>query len=198
MKINENDVSAIVRQVVAKLNLTEPQSQNGLFDDMNDAIVAAKKAQQIVKKMPLDAREKVIANILQLGSKSVRQIMTPRTVTFSVSATLTIKEAAKMEDKWRMHSRVPVFEGEVDNVVGIIPGTDPKLKSEAVVYSAHWDHLGIDDSKQGDNIWNGAIDNGSGTSPCSACLATAACTQSRATAYGLMPWMSASARPSPS
>ena len=63
MKINENDVSAIVRQVVAKLNLTEPQSQSGLFDDMNDAIAAAKKAQQIVKKMPLDAREKVIANI---------------------------------------------------------------------------------------------------------------------------------------
>ena len=63
MKINENDVSAIVRQVVAKLNLTEPQSQSGLFDDMNDAIAAAKKAQQIVKRMPLDAREKVIANI---------------------------------------------------------------------------------------------------------------------------------------
>jgi Zn-dependent M28 family amino/carboxypeptidase len=37
-----------------------------------------------------------------------------------------------------------------------------QLKSEAVVYSAHWDHLGIDESKQGDNIWNGAIDNGSG------------------------------------
>jgi Zn-dependent M28 family amino/carboxypeptidase len=48
------------------------------------------------------------------------------------------------------------------NVVGIVPGTDARLKSEAVVYSAHWDHLGIDENKQGDNIWNGAIDNGSG------------------------------------
>jgi hypothetical protein len=48
------------------------------------------------------------------------------------------------------------------NVVGIVPGTDARLKSEAVVYSAHWDHLGIDESKQGDNIWNGAIDNASG------------------------------------
>lgn len=63
MKINENDVSAIVKQVVAKLNLTEPKSENGLFEDMNEAIAAAKAAQQIVKKMPLDAREKVIANI---------------------------------------------------------------------------------------------------------------------------------------
>ena len=52
MKINENDVSAIVKQVVAKLNLTEPKSENGLFEDMNEAIAAAKAAQQIVTKMP--------------------------------------------------------------------------------------------------------------------------------------------------
>jgi Zn-dependent M28 family amino/carboxypeptidase len=48
------------------------------------------------------------------------------------------------------------------NVAGIVPGTDPKLKDELVIYSAHWDHLG----KQGDgpdNIYNGAVDNGSGT-----------------------------------
>jgi Zn-dependent M28 family amino/carboxypeptidase len=48
------------------------------------------------------------------------------------------------------------------NVVGIVPGSDAKLKSEAVVYSAHWDHLGIDDAAKGDHIWNGAIDNASG------------------------------------
>ncbi|TFW30301.1 M28 family peptidase [Massilia horti] len=48
------------------------------------------------------------------------------------------------------------------NVAGIVPGTDPKLKDELVIYSAHWDHLG----KQGDgadNIYNGAVDNASGT-----------------------------------
>jgi uncharacterized protein (DUF885 family)/Zn-dependent M28 family amino/carboxypeptidase len=45
------------------------------------------------------------------------------------------------------------------NVVGMVPGSDPVLKSEAVVYSAHWDHFG----KLGERIWNGAIDNGSGT-----------------------------------
>ena len=63
MQFTDNDVSAIVKQVVAKLNLTEPTGSMGLFDDMNDAIAAAKKAQEVVKKMPLDAREKVIANI---------------------------------------------------------------------------------------------------------------------------------------
>jgi Zn-dependent M28 family amino/carboxypeptidase len=48
------------------------------------------------------------------------------------------------------------------NVAGVVPGTDPKLKAEVVIYSAHWDHLG----KQGDgkdNIFNGAVDNASGT-----------------------------------
>jgi Zn-dependent M28 family amino/carboxypeptidase len=48
------------------------------------------------------------------------------------------------------------------NVAGIVPGTDPKLKSELVIYSAHWDHMGMyGDAK--DHIWNGAVDNASGT-----------------------------------
>jgi Zn-dependent M28 family amino/carboxypeptidase len=50
------------------------------------------------------------------------------------------------------------------NVAGMVPGSDPKLKAEAVIYSAHWDHLGIDEHNgKPDHIWNGAIDNGSGT-----------------------------------
>jgi Zn-dependent M28 family amino/carboxypeptidase len=51
------------------------------------------------------------------------------------------------------------------NVAGIVPGTDPKLKDELVIYSAHWDHLGKqgDDSQGGDTIFNGAVDNASGS-----------------------------------
>lgn len=45
------------------------------------------------------------------------------------------------------------------NVVGVVPGSDPVLKQEAVIYSAHWDHFG----HLGERIWNGGIDNGSGT-----------------------------------
>ena len=52
------------------------------------------------------------------------------------------------------------------NVAGIVPGSDATLKQQAVVYSAHWDHLGIDEGTrrddQTDHIWNGAIDNASG------------------------------------
>jgi CBS domain containing-hemolysin-like protein len=76
-------------------------------------------------------QEKVIANILQLGTKTVRQVMTPRTVTFSASQSLTIKEAARMEGKWRMHSRVPVYDGEPDNVVGIVLSQDVLMAAAA-------------------------------------------------------------------
>jgi Zn-dependent M28 family amino/carboxypeptidase len=48
-----------------------------------------------------------------------------------------------------------------DNVVGILPGTDPVLKNEYVVVSAHLDHIGVG-TMQGDNIYNGAMDNASG------------------------------------
>jgi Zn-dependent M28 family amino/carboxypeptidase len=50
------------------------------------------------------------------------------------------------------------------NVAGIVPGTDPALRDQAVIYSAHWDHLGIGEADgKPDHIWNGAIDNASGS-----------------------------------
>jgi|HubBroStandDraft_6_1064221.scaffolds.fasta_scaffold05532_6 Zn-dependent M28 family amino/carboxypeptidase len=54
---------------------------------------------------------------------------------------------------------------EVDstNIVARIPGTDPKLKAEYVVLSAHIDHVGIGEPINGDRIYNGAMDNGSGS-----------------------------------
>ncbi len=52
---------------------------------------------------------------------------------------------------------------EAPNVAAILPGRDPKLRDEYVVFSAHWDHLGIGaPDKKGDTIYNGAVDNASG------------------------------------
>jgi Zn-dependent M28 family amino/carboxypeptidase len=50
------------------------------------------------------------------------------------------------------------------NIVARIPGSDPKLKDEYVVLSAHIDHVGIGEPINGDRIYNGAMDNGSGSS----------------------------------
>ena len=50
-----------------------------------------------------------------------------------------------------------------NNVVGIWEGSDPKLKDEYVIYTAHWDHLGVGaPNEKGDTIYNGALDNSSG------------------------------------
>lgn len=49
------------------------------------------------------------------------------------------------------------------NVVAKLEGSDPALRDEYVIYSAHWDHLGKDPSLKGDMIYNGAADNASGS-----------------------------------
>src|SRR3954470_15662931 len=51
---------------------------------------------------------------------------------------------------------------ESNNIIGLLPGSDPKLKNEYVVLSAHLDHIGITPPVKGDSINNGALDNASG------------------------------------
>ncbi len=54
-----------------------------------------------------------------------------------------------------------------ENVVGVLPGSDPKLRSEYVVLSGHLDHLGVreeGEDKNADRIFNGALDNAAGVS----------------------------------
>ncbi len=64
----------------------------------------------------------------------------------------------------RFHGKISstIRDIQTRNVVAIIPGEDPQLKDEAVVFSAHWDHLGIGDPVNGDRIYNGAVDNATG------------------------------------
>ncbi|MQA42664.1 M28 family peptidase [Rugamonas aquatica] len=78
------------------------------------------------------------------------------------------REFRPVDLKTRVHAEVhsAIRRIEQFNVAGIVPGGDAKLKEQAVVYSAHWDHLGMDEGvrrdDRSDHIWNGAIDNASG------------------------------------
>jgi Zn-dependent M28 family amino/carboxypeptidase len=49
------------------------------------------------------------------------------------------------------------------NVIAKLPGNDPAVATQSVIYTAHWDHLGVGDPRNGDAIYNGAADNASGT-----------------------------------
>jgi hypothetical protein len=63
-----------------------------------------------------------------------------------------------------VRAKAAIERGELSapNVVGILPGTDPKFKDEYVVMSAHLDHLGVGRAVNGDAIYNGAMDDASG------------------------------------
>jgi Zn-dependent M28 family amino/carboxypeptidase len=70
---------------------------------------------------------------------------------FELPGTVAIKQVSQFESL------------ESPNVAAILPGSDPKLKDEYVLYTAHADHLGVGRAVKGDSIYNGALDNASGT-----------------------------------
>jgi Zn-dependent M28 family amino/carboxypeptidase len=68
--------------------------------------------------------------------------------------------AKELPVRFKAHIDSKVRKFESYNVLGMVPGKEGG--GQAVVYSAHYDHLGIDPSVSGDNIYNGAVDNGTG------------------------------------
>ena len=64
--------------------------------------------------------------------------------------------------KLRAHMASKVRNFESNNVVAMLPGSNRNLKDEAVMFTAHYDHLGIRHDMPGDNIYNGAADNATG------------------------------------
>lgn len=82
------------------------------------------------------------------------------------------KAAVFLEDFLRKNNIKPYFTSYRDtltnfkptasNIVGVVEGTDPELKKEFVVLSAHYDHIGIEKKQQADVVFNGANDDASG------------------------------------
>ena len=71
-------------------------------------------------------------------------------------------KARELPVRLKAHIVSKVRKFESSNVLGLLPGSGPGAPRQAVVYSAHYDHLGIDPAMSGDNIYNGAVDNGTG------------------------------------
>jgi Zn-dependent M28 family amino/carboxypeptidase len=70
--------------------------------------------------------------------------------------------AVSLDAKANFEIKQQIRSFQSHNVIGKIDGSDPKLRDEFVIFSAHWDHLGKHPEMQGDQIFNGAVDNGSG------------------------------------
>jgi Zn-dependent M28 family amino/carboxypeptidase len=71
-------------------------------------------------------------------------------------------KAVELPAKARAHIISKVRRFDSNNVIAKAPGSDSKLKDQAILYSAHYDHLGIVPGVVGDNIYNGAQDNATG------------------------------------
>jgi Zn-dependent M28 family amino/carboxypeptidase len=98
----------------------------------------------------LDVTKKIVADCGQDFDALKKTAVTKdfRPVTLNAKAGIQIKRQIR---EFKSH-----------NVIGKLEGSDAKLKDESVIYTAHWDHLGRHPELQGDQIFNGAIDNASG------------------------------------
>ncbi|MBI4892103.1 MAG: M20/M25/M40 family metallo-hydrolase [Acidobacteria bacterium] len=94
--------------------------------------------------------------ILAMAGKTVEALL-------KAADTKGFRASALAGVRFKGDFRFAVKDIETHNVVGLVPGSDPKLAQEAVVLTAHWDHLGIGEPVNGDRIYNGALDNSTGT-----------------------------------
>ena len=95
----------------------------------NDDTISAEEVQTIAQLSRQSGgidqeQEKVISNILELRHKIVRQIMTPRTVTFTIDAKLHVDEAMGMIKQISSYNRIPAYNGSPANICGIIMRKD--------------------------------------------------------------------------
>ncbi|MCZ4222270.1 M28 family metallopeptidase [Pedobacter rhodius] len=126
----------VVRSGWSKSKLTLQSEDNG----MNRTVVEG--------WIGLDVAKKICA----LGGQSFSTLATNarkkdfKAVDLNLTTSLTVKNKIKKSVTY--------------NVLASIPGD--KLKNEAIIYSAHWDHLGVGEKVLGDSIYNGAVDNATG------------------------------------
>lgn len=106
-------------QAVTKLIPRKGNVHNISAEELQAIAIISRKTGEIQVE-----QEQVITNILKLGNQTVREVMTPRTVTFSLNQDMTISEASELRDQWKTHSRAPVYGADPDNVVGIALSLD--------------------------------------------------------------------------
>ena len=98
--------------------------------------------------LTLDAAKKVFADAgLDFDQEKANAMQGPYNKAMDINASVTVNNTFK--------------KSESNNVIATLPGAE--FPDEHIIYTAHWDHLGKDESKEGDQIYNGAHDNATGT-----------------------------------
>jgi CBS domain containing-hemolysin-like protein len=105
------------------------RSITGLLPQRVEETISAQELQTIATLSRVsgdieETEEKVINNIIDLKNKIVREVMTPRTVTFSLNEHLTVGNAMAMLAELSSHSRIPIYNREPNNVTGVVMRKD--------------------------------------------------------------------------
>ena len=150
----------------AKMRAARTQGAAGIFYTMNQDKVNGRGLQRNMSLPDLPSeRDHGVFPAIQLTEKAWRLLMGKKMASRCKKAMERINKSGKPRS-FQLKKRSATFSLKVhsemassENVVGILPGTDPVLKDEFVVISAHYDHEGI----KGGVVYNGADDNASGS-----------------------------------
>jgi Zn-dependent M28 family amino/carboxypeptidase len=126
----------VVRSGWSKSKLTLQSEDNGMNRTVVEGWITLDKAKQLFA-MDGKSFDELALSARKKGFKAVD---------LNVTTSLKVKNTIKKSVTY--------------NVLAKIPGD--KRKDEAIIYSAHWDHLGVGEKVQGDSIYNGAVDNATG------------------------------------
>jgi Zn-dependent M28 family amino/carboxypeptidase len=138
--IHRTDLASYGWDVVKNSNTSE---KTYLHDDKNPQLEAASWIQlDVAKKLFAASGMDLDAEMTAAGKRGFKAVELPIRLKAHVESTVRPFQSA--------------------NVVGILPGANVGGKDQAVMYTAHYDHLGFVPGMAGDNIYNGAADNGTG------------------------------------
>ena len=146
-------ITSIARELgergAAAVILVADSVADGVFDDL--ALVQARGRDDVVYGVPRFSRN---------GGATPRRAGTrPRTVPVLLVQRAALGALRAGGQRAEIHVGMESFEYPSVNVIGAVPGTDPSLRGEYVVFSSHQDHDGVRYSVAGASIWNGADDN---------------------------------------
>ncbi|MEO5799567.1 MAG: M28 family peptidase, partial [Gemmatimonadales bacterium] len=136
----------------------------GIVVVTSDLVVRANQAVRPVTGLARDATSPAVATTLLVGPESGARLVAPAGTLDALRAAARSKAFSPVAVPGRLsiHYAPLATRFTTYNVVGIVPGTDPKGRDEYVIVSAHHDHLGRDTTLKGDQIFNGALDNAGG------------------------------------
>ena len=100
-----------------------------------------------------------------LSQEAAKELLALNGMTYESALALAVQRTFRpvvLKQRFEASVSQSVRRVQSRNVVGVLPGSDPVLRNQYVIYSAHWDHLGRDAKREGDQIFNGAADNAVG------------------------------------